>query len=287
MHRRGAHRARGGGQPDRHRGPDRVGLPGDVPAAPAQRQDPASASPAAAAERCSSWPGPACAASCRSRRPSPCRWTFPQRDLIIFLTFCVIVATLVGQGLTLPLDHPAARRRRPASSADARGGHRPPGGGRGRARAPRRRSPTSSRDHLELIDQLRAALRARGDHVLAGPGRRRPTRPSRSCSTTRRSGWRVVVRPARGDHPAARRRGHRRRGAASRRARPRPGGPPLRRLSAGDGIGRRGGTRATLRADPETHGGATPHEHRRRRAVPVHLRIGDRGSPGQDVRPDL
>ena len=27
---------------------------------------------------------------------------FPERDLIIFLTFCVILATLVGQGLTLP-----------------------------------------------------------------------------------------------------------------------------------------------------------------------------------------
>jgi CPA1 family monovalent cation:H+ antiporter len=27
---------------------------------------------------------------------------FPQRDLVIFLTFCVIVATLVGQGLSLP-----------------------------------------------------------------------------------------------------------------------------------------------------------------------------------------
>ena len=27
---------------------------------------------------------------------------FPERDLVIFLTFCVIVATLVGQGLTLP-----------------------------------------------------------------------------------------------------------------------------------------------------------------------------------------
>ena len=31
-----------------------------------------------------------------------------------------------------------------------------------------------------------------------------------------------------------------------------------------------------------------PHDqHRRRRPVPVHVRIGDRGSPGQDVRPDL
>jgi CPA1 family monovalent cation:H+ antiporter len=27
---------------------------------------------------------------------------FPDRDLVIFLTFCVILATLVGQGLTLP-----------------------------------------------------------------------------------------------------------------------------------------------------------------------------------------
>jgi monovalent cation/hydrogen antiporter len=29
--------------------------------------------------------------------------TFPQRDLLLFLTFAVIIATLVGQGLTLPL----------------------------------------------------------------------------------------------------------------------------------------------------------------------------------------
>ena len=28
-------------------------------------------------------------------------------------------------------------------------------------------------------------------------------------------------------------------------------------------------------------------EHRRRRALPLHVRVGDRGSPGQDVRPDL
>jgi CPA1 family monovalent cation:H+ antiporter len=28
---------------------------------------------------------------------------FPQRDLLVFLTFAVIVVTLVGQGLTLPL----------------------------------------------------------------------------------------------------------------------------------------------------------------------------------------
>ncbi len=28
--------------------------------------------------------------------------SFPQRDLVVFLTFAVIVATLIGQGLTLP-----------------------------------------------------------------------------------------------------------------------------------------------------------------------------------------
>ena len=33
----------------------------------------------------------------------PDQTPFPYRDLILFLTFCVIVATLVGQGLTLPL----------------------------------------------------------------------------------------------------------------------------------------------------------------------------------------
>jgi len=27
---------------------------------------------------------------------------FPQRDVLIFLTFCVILATLVAQGLSLP-----------------------------------------------------------------------------------------------------------------------------------------------------------------------------------------
>ena len=46
--------------------------------------------------------GRACAASSRSRPPWRSRSTVPERDLIIFLTFCVILATLVGQGLTLP-----------------------------------------------------------------------------------------------------------------------------------------------------------------------------------------
>ena len=56
----------------------------------------------------SSSPGPGCAAPCRSRRRWRSRSTtdagdpFPGRDLILFLTFAVILVTLVGMGLTLP-----------------------------------------------------------------------------------------------------------------------------------------------------------------------------------------
>ena len=52
--------------------------------------------------------GWACGAPCRLRprsrfRSRPMRAApFPARDLIIFLTFCVILVTLVFQGLTLP-----------------------------------------------------------------------------------------------------------------------------------------------------------------------------------------
>ena len=57
--------------------------------------------------------------------------SFPERDLVIFLTFSVILATLVGQGLTLPLlirwlgvgDDGSSRPR---------GAARPGGGGAGR-----------------------------------------------------------------------------------------------------------------------------------------------------------
>ena len=38
----------------------------------------------------------------RSRRRLRSRPSFPERDLILFLTFAVILVTLVGQGLTLP-----------------------------------------------------------------------------------------------------------------------------------------------------------------------------------------
>lgn len=83
---------------------------------------------------------------------------FPERNLIIFLTFAVILATLVGQGLTLPLvirglriaadggdEHEEAHARMAAADA-----------------AVRRIEELAAEwpDHLELID----ALRAQYDH---------------------------------------------------------------------------------------------------------------------------
>ena len=53
-------------------------------------------------------PSPACAAWCRSRprwrsrSRSPTAQPFPHRDLILFITFGVIIITLVGLGLLLP-----------------------------------------------------------------------------------------------------------------------------------------------------------------------------------------
>ena len=50
----------------------------------------------------SSTPGAACAARCRWPPRSRSRADFPHRDIVLFLTFAVIFATLVLQGLTLP-----------------------------------------------------------------------------------------------------------------------------------------------------------------------------------------
>ena len=44
--------------------------------------------------------GLTCSCPCRTRDPQ-WRKSFPERDLILFLTFCAILATLVLQGLTL------------------------------------------------------------------------------------------------------------------------------------------------------------------------------------------
>jgi monovalent cation/hydrogen antiporter len=93
---------------------------------------------------------------------------FPDRDLVIFLTFCVIVATLVGQGLTLPLvvrslgvvaadgpDTEEAQARLAATEAALR-----------RLADLEGEYPT----HKELIDQLRSRYEHEASHSAPGDG---------------------------------------------------------------------------------------------------------------------
>jgi CPA1 family monovalent cation:H+ antiporter len=88
---------------------------------------------------------------------------FPQRGLIIFLAFSVILATLVGQGLTLPWiierlgvagDTEAEREERTARTAAAEA-------------AVRRLGELEHRwpGHLPLLDQLRAMYNHRAEHL--------------------------------------------------------------------------------------------------------------------------
>jgi Na+/H+ antiporter len=88
---------------------------------------------------------------------------FPERGLLIFLAFCVIIATLVGQGLTLPLiiqllgvagDTESAREERTARAAAAD--------------AALRRIEELEREwpgHRPLIDQLRTMYDHRAEHL--------------------------------------------------------------------------------------------------------------------------
>jgi CPA1 family monovalent cation:H+ antiporter len=92
---------------------------------------------------------------------------FPQRDLITYLAMCVIVATLVGQGLTLPwiirrlgvvagsnLDREEGIARQAAVSA---------------ALARLDTLAEEFGDHLELVDQMRARFTHEAEHALPGP----------------------------------------------------------------------------------------------------------------------
>jgi Na+/H+ antiporter len=94
--------------------------------------------------------------------------TFPSRDLILFLTFCVIAATLVGQGLTLPWlirhlgvlapggqDSEAVHARIAAVEAALE-----------RLEELKHDFPT----HLPLIDQLREGYEHEAGHVVPQPG---------------------------------------------------------------------------------------------------------------------
>ena len=74
---------------------------------------------------------------------------FPERDLILFITFAVILVTVVGQGLTLP-----ALIRRLGVVEDGRGRG---GGARGRLDA--------SQAALERLDELESEEWTRNDSV--------------------------------------------------------------------------------------------------------------------------
>ena len=94
---------------------------------------------------------------------------FPQRSLILFLTFCVIVATLVGQGLTLPwlihrLGVTAATDGAEAEETHAR---------LAATEAALQRLDDLREDypdHQPLIDQISEDLEHEAGHVLLTPG---------------------------------------------------------------------------------------------------------------------
>ena len=94
---------------------------------------------------------------------------FPQRELILYLTFCVILATLVGQGLTLPwlirtLGVTAANDGAEAELAHAQ---------LAAFEAAVQRLDDLREDypeHLPLIDQLRADLEHEAGHVILSNG---------------------------------------------------------------------------------------------------------------------
>ena len=94
---------------------------------------------------------------------------FPQRSLILFLTFCVILATLVGQGLTLPW---LIRRLGVVSSTEAAESEEMHArlaaveAALGRLEGLKLDYP----DHVPLIEQLRSDLEHEASHVMPSPG---------------------------------------------------------------------------------------------------------------------
>jgi monovalent cation/hydrogen antiporter len=87
----------------------------------------------------------------------------PQRDVLIFLTFCVILVTLVGQGLSLP-----ALLRILHVVDDGAGEHRELHGRASAAEAAVARIEELAAEwptHLPLIDTLRAQYAHRASHI--------------------------------------------------------------------------------------------------------------------------
>ncbi|HET9085193.1 MAG TPA: Na+/H+ antiporter [Candidatus Limnocylindrales bacterium] len=89
---------------------------------------------------------------------------FPERPLILYLTFCVIVATLVGQGLTLPW---VIRKLRMTATGDGTDGEETHArlaavdAGLARVKELREDYP----DHLPLLDQIMDELEHEVSHV--------------------------------------------------------------------------------------------------------------------------
>jgi Na+/H+ antiporter len=114
-----------------------------------------------------SWAGMRGAVSLAAALALPIDVRFPQRDLVIFLTFCVILATLVGQGLTLPF---LVRRLGVAAATgpDTEESH-----ARLAAVEAALTRLTDLQDeypgHRELVDQLRSRYEHEASHVWPHP----------------------------------------------------------------------------------------------------------------------
>ena len=155
--------ARGRVRDHDHR-PYRVGLPRHLSAAEAEREDPGARPRAAptASPSLIGWAGMRGVVSLAAALALPI--DFPDRNLLIFLTFAVILATLVGQGVTLPFlierlgidDGGGATDREEAyaqlMAADA-------------ATARLEQLAAQWPGHLELIDRLRAQYDDRTRHA--------------------------------------------------------------------------------------------------------------------------
>jgi Na+/H+ antiporter len=93
---------------------------------------------------------------------------FPSRDLILFLTFCVIVATLIGQGLTLPwlIRHLGVLAPTGADGEEVHARLAAVESALRRLEELKHDYP----DHLPLIEQLREEYEHEAGHVLPRPG---------------------------------------------------------------------------------------------------------------------
>ena len=93
---------------------------------------------------------------------------FPSRELILFLTFCVIAATLVGQGLTLPwlIRHLGVLAPAGQDGEEVQARLAAVDAALGRLEELKHDFP----DHLPLIDQLHEEYEHEAGHVLPRPG---------------------------------------------------------------------------------------------------------------------